>query len=79
MLSFTAPSAEVVIRGKCALIFHLLACAMEPKLVSAVDAKGQPVEVQVRCGRAVEDLLAAKPHRLVGFALHEAPVIAGPG
>lgn len=76
---FSAPSTEAITRPKCMTIFYLLACAMQPKLVCAVDEKCQLVEVEVRSGRAIEDLLMQdKAFRLAGFATHKTPVVVPP-
>lgn len=76
VLFFQAPSEEVVVRAKCQPLFYLLGCALGQKARVAVDATGLEQKVNVRAGKAVEELSGPRPFRLAGFALHQTPVVS---
>eukprot|EP00702_Spironucleus_salmonicida_P001010 EST42301.1 26S proteasome non-ATPase regulatory subunit 2 [Spironucleus salmonicida] len=79
LLNFAAPAASVMARPKCTMVYYLLACCLEPKVVTCVDADMNSVKVSARVGREIEDYQSEKGARLVGFSLHETPVVKSVG
>lgn len=90
---FITPSSEVQTRDKCQPINFLFSLALQEKLAAAVTTEefdsetseqekpvrkiGKEVEVEIRSGRAVEDVLSDFPYRLAGFSLSRTPAVVG--
>lgn len=76
LLVFMSPSCEVIMRTKLQPLLNMLAFCLETKFRQAIDVDGKPVQIGIRCGKAVEDVQNDIPFKLAGFQLHQTPVIA---
>lgn len=74
LLMFMNPSSRVMLRPKCSTFFFLLAGAMRPKLLAAVDAADKPQAVSMKVGTYIDTVGLSEPYRLTGFQTHVTPL-----
>jgi 26S proteasome regulatory subunit N1 len=66
------------ILGKHHYLLYFLTAAMNPRVLSTVDAELNPVPATCRVGLAVETVgQAGRPKTITGFQTHTTPVLLG--
>jgi 26S proteasome regulatory subunit N1 len=69
-----------IILGKSPYMMYLLSLAMYPRALIAVNEDGEPINVSVRVGQAVDVIgQAGKPKTITGFQTHNTPVLLSHG
>ena len=66
-------------RPKCTMAYFLLTGCLKSKCVNFVTPTLEKINVRARVGRVQEDFQAPNGQKLVGFSLHDAPVVRSTG